>query len=99
MSRRFSTQTHGSFELDQFTTSWLLRLGNEDAQPRTGCGADGCVGAELLPTDLYCHDHERLILFGQVLSGTVRKIVVNVLRFALCWTVVLAAQWGSPVPL
>ncbi|MEU4294982.1 hypothetical protein AB0E63_42735 [Kribbella sp. NPDC026596] len=78
----------------------LLQLGDEQPVPRQGCWAGDCTEPEESPVDLYCAKHERVIPGSRINVGPrTRTFILNLLRFAICGAVLLAAGIGTSIPL
>lgn len=93
-----NNSTHTGFSAHHPEGS-LLRLGEEEPTPSSGCRDELCDRPDVGPVDLYCPVHERLIPFSKVELGRTRWIVINLLRAAACGAVVLASWSANSIPL
>jgi hypothetical protein len=72
-------------------------FGERPAKP-AGCGLPICDSAQILPTDLYCRDHDRFLPFSRLTSAG-RVFAVALVAFLVYGSVELTALLDSAVPV
>jgi hypothetical protein len=65
---------------------------------QSGCGLPKCDKRLISPTDLYCHSHDRFLLFMELTSGE-RGFIIALLSVLIYGSVELTAQLNSVIPV
>ncbi len=65
---------------------------------QSGCGLSGCDQKQILPTDLYCHSHDRFLPFSRMTNGE-RGFVIIFLAGLIYGSIELTAHLNSVIPV
>jgi hypothetical protein len=63
------------------------------------CPQDGCVGGQILPTDLYCSNHDRFLPFVRNWTNATRMTAVVAVAALIYGCFALAAELNSWLPV
>jgi hypothetical protein len=81
------------------TPPFTLRIGHEQPNATRGCyEKEGCPVDNIKSTDLYCHEHERLLAFSTEPTNR-RRVVFTLAATAACGAFLLTGQSGNMLPV
>jgi hypothetical protein len=79
---------------------WWLRVGAErPAVLVAGCGEEPCDLSGVLPVEVFCRAHDRLLPFPGAPESRQRLVTLSLLAMGVCLAFVLTAQSDNPGPL